>query len=131
MTPDERLHALPVYYQRVYEAIYSAAYHGEPCPKNTELARIGGISTYARWGTDALVHLERAGLIRVRRGYHARIVVLASGQATAGVLPPGKAVKLCGPREPEINPNARERFACPYCGVRSDLNCEHVRRLAA
>lgn len=130
MTPDELLHSIPGPHQRVYEAIYRAAYDGDRCPSNIELAHIGGVSTYARWGSDAVSYLARSGLIRVERGRMTRVVVLLSGQATAGAITVGRSVKRCSPSDPQINPAARERFSCSWCGVRSDHGCSHTRRAA-
>jgi hypothetical protein len=130
MTPDEKIHALPEHFQRVYEAIYRAAYLGEACPSNADLACIGGVSSYPRWGTDAIAYLERAGLLTVVRGQMTRVVVLASGQATAGRIAVGRAVTMRTHSEPPIVPGARERFSCSFCGVRSDYGCKHTRQAA-
>lgn len=129
--PDQSLHALPDHYQRVYEAIYRAAWDGKPCPSNLALAHIGGVSEYARWGTDAVRYLEKAAMIRVERGLKTRVVVLASGQSTAGAIAVGRAVTMSIANEPKITgPIPRERFSCGYCGVRSDYGCKHTRRAA-
>lgn len=92
----------------IYEAIREAAANGEACPTNLDLAaRLG----YVSGGNIArrIKILEEAGLIKVERYLHHRIVtVIETGQSTAQpdwVRTPGKPVARGGgrPRSLPIN----------------------------
>lgn len=118
-------------YQRIYEALYKAAYDGAPCPMNRELAKLSGWpGATPRYATQAVQAIETAGLIKVHRGYKSRVVVLPSGQTTHGALEP---FKWDVGREDPAFPTAPsvDRTPCPWCGVRGDIGCSHSRRSAA
>jgi hypothetical protein len=125
------LESLPEPYQRIYEAIYQAAHLGIPCPSNRDLAAISGWpDATPRYATQAVNAIAVAGLIRVERGLTSRVVVLPSGQSTAGTveLPralTGNSLGL-GKGPPVPNTPRIERTICFRCGARSDRGCPHL-----
>lgn len=113
-------------HQRIYEALYKAAYLGAPCPSNKELAAVSGYpNATPRYASEAVAVIAASGLIEVHRGYKARIVIMPLGQSTKGVpadLAPMRRAD-CGPPIPA---QGMARQTCTYCGVRSDIGCVHT-----
>lgn len=127
---DVPLETLPVFYQRIYEALYEAAYLGKPCPTNRALAIVSGFpDATPRYATEAVLAIEAAGLIKVHRGHRERIVILPSGQATFGSLETFVARKPVQPPIAPLTPRTA-RTSCTYCGTNSEHGCVHSRRVA-
>lgn len=127
---DVPLESLPTAYQLVYEALFTAAYLGNPCPSNKVLATVSGHPKASpRYASECVSAIEAAGLIQVHRGHRARIVILATGQATAGdpddLQPVHRSIVSIIPPTLSVS-----RDPCTYCGTRGDIGCEHTRRVA-
>lgn len=128
---DVPLESLREPHQRIYEALYTAAYLGNPCPSNHTLAMASGHpGASQRYASEAVSAIEAAGLIEVHRGYKARIVILATGQSTEGAPADLRPLvrRSAEPPMPSVLPVART--SCGLCGTRSDIGCEHSRRVA-
>jgi hypothetical protein len=125
---DEKLHKLSLGCQRIYTALWTAAYNGDRCPTNDQLAEIAGRFS-ARYGSEAVSAIEQAGLIAVLRGHRSRIIILASGQSTEIVkdVPRTRAWRTGAQIIPVPANRPFERTCCHRCGARSDYGCSHMR----
>jgi len=128
---------------RLLALLEARAAAGEPFPNNDEICDVAGIAQEQNVAAyiDAL---QADGLIGVERdAYLRRATICATGQMTAWSIskrgrPVGRVSDLRrGNAEPDVFRGAVpehqrvDREPCAYCGVRADVGCRHVRRMAA
>lgn len=128
---------------RLLALLEARAAAGEPCPNNDEVCEFTGLAN--EQNVAAYFHaLEADGLIVVERNaYIRRVTICATGAMTGWSIlklgrPRNQASSLRRGKEdgdsfrgavPEHQRVDRE--PCAYCGVRADVGCRHVRRMAA
>ncbi len=128
--------------ERLIETLTRIAREGKPCPTNDSLAEELYIS---RAGTIAKVmeRAENAGLIRVESFQRGRIVTIVQLGISTSEIPriphwrTRSGVKRAATRREPPIPAPEKSFTfvsrdpCPWCGVRQDLGCHHLPRVAA
>lgn len=99
-----------------------AAQRGTAAPQNAELAKAMGLKSSSA-GADIISYMEAKGLITVVRGNHSRIITItATGQQTAGRIPPI--------REAEAFRWTPARDAILMTAIANEMDFEQAGRLA-
>ncbi|WP_260581158.1 hypothetical protein [Sphingopyxis sp. PET50] len=111
----------------IYATIKGLAEQGEPLPRNIEIAEMAGVPFNTT--TSAIEALKAARKIRIENlGKHRRVATIVdTGEQTAW---PEEVERPERPSDSFAAILPEPRFPCPWCEVRSDIGCVHLRRAA-